>query len=64
MWINVAMKVLAGALAGGVVGYLAGYARSCSTQGCDVRPGLAVRLFYIFGAAVFGAGIAWYFIHR
>jgi hypothetical protein len=65
MWIVLTLKILAGALAGAVVGFFAGQARTCSTKGCDAIPhSLAVRVFYVLAMAVLGAGAAWYWIHR
>jgi len=46
------------------VGYLIGYARSCGTTSCDARQSVAMRIFYVIAMAVFGAGFAWYLIHR
>ena len=64
MWFNIDIKLIAGALAGALVGYLIGYARSCGTTSCDARQSVAMRIFYVIAMAVFGAGFAWYLIHR
>ncbi len=54
-WV-LAVKILGGALVGGVAGYVISHAKSCSTAGCDVR---GPRIYYTLAGAVFGAGVAW-----
>ena len=65
MWLDLALKTLAGALVGAVVGYLASYGKACSVKECDAAPrSVVMRIFYIAAMAVFGAGLAWYWTHR
>ncbi|MFP4106870.1 MAG: hypothetical protein ACLFVU_12375 [Phycisphaerae bacterium] len=57
--VGVAMKVLAGALAGGVGGYALSRAKSR-------RPGqpaaTATRIYYVLAGAFFGAALTWHFL--
>jgi len=58
---DIAIKLLLGAAAGSVGGWLLGHARSCSTGACRTRPRMA---FSIVAGAAFGAAMAWYLVHR
>jgi hypothetical protein len=53
-----ALKILAGALVGGAVGFLIGRARTCTAAKCNVK---ANRIAYAIAGAVFGAGVAFYY---
>lgn len=64
MWLNVAIKILAGAVIGGLIGLAISYARRCGGPYCNTKPSLRLRLFYVLAMAVFGAGAAWYLVHR
>ena len=58
--VNLALKLLAGAVAGGAVGFLLGRARVCSSEQYAVKANL---IFSTLAGALFGAAVAWYFIH-
>jgi hypothetical protein len=53
--------VLAGAVAGAAVGFLAARARVCSVAGCSVKTNLIVSMV---GWAVFGAAVAYFLATR
>lgn len=53
---DVALKILAGAILGGAVGVLIGRARACSGEPCNVR---ARTAYSIVAGAVFGAAVAY-----
>ena len=61
MDIQIMAKVLAGAGAGAMVGFLLGRARLCAGGICNVKLRL---VFNIIGGAVFGAAVAWWLINR
>ncbi len=52
-----AMKILGGAAVGGVVGWLIGGGRVCSTGACRAT---GSRWLSAAGGAVLGAALAWY----
>lgn len=58
---ELAIKLLAGAVIGGALGLLVGRAKVCSASQCNVRANIALSML---GGAVFGAGVAWWLIHR
>ena len=55
------LKLLAGAVAGGVFGYLFSRARTCSAEACNVRANVILS---VVGWAVFAAALVWYFLRR
>ena len=59
--LEIGIRLLFGAAAGGLLGWVLGRARTCSGQACQARGKL---IFSIFGGAVFGAGVAWYLMHQ
>jgi hypothetical protein len=62
--VPIAFKLMAGALAGGVLGFFLGKAKSCSARECRSAGGnLALRVFYVLSMAFFGAAVAWYLAH-
>lgn len=58
---ELAAKLLAGAIVGGLLGLLIARARACSSEACHVRANL---IFSVVAGAVFGAAVAWYFVSR
>jgi hypothetical protein len=57
----IAFKLIAGALAGGILGFFLGKIKACSAGECRSAGGnLALRVFYVLSMAFFGAAIAWY----
>jgi len=54
---ELAIKMLVGAVAGAAVGFLIGRARACSAKECNVRANLA---FSIVAGAVFGAAVMYW----
>ena len=61
MTMEVILKLLAGAVAGGAAGFLLGRARVCSVAQCHAT---ANRVFFTLAGAFFGAAVAWYLIHH
>ena len=55
------IKLLAGAVAGGVFGYLFSRARACSAEACNARTNVVLS---VVGWAVFAAALVWYFLRR
>ena len=55
------LKLIAGAAAGALLGFVLGRSRLCSSKACNVK---ANMIFSILAGAVFGAAVAWYWIHR
>ena len=55
------IKLLAGAVAGGVLGYLFSRARACSAEACHARTN---GVLSVVGWAVFAAALVWYFLRR
>jgi hypothetical protein len=54
---ELAIRMVAGAVAGAAVGFLIGRARVCSAQECNVRANL---VFSIVAGAVFGAAVMYW----
>ena len=59
--LEIGIRLLFGAAAGGLLGWVLGRVNACSGDTCQVR---AKLIFSIFGGAVFGAGVAWYLMHQ
>jgi hypothetical protein len=54
--LELAAKMAAGAVVGGLVGLLIGRARACSSEACNVHPNVMLA---ILGGAFFGAAVAY-----
>jgi len=60
-----AIKIIAGAACGGLVGFLMSRAVACSSRACRDRPRAWFHVvFSILGWAAFGAAVAWYLVRR
>jgi hypothetical protein len=56
-----AIKIIAGAVCGGLVGFLMSRVRACSSRACKAR---IHPIYSVVGWAVFGAAVAWYLVRR
>ena len=60
-----AIKIVAGAVCGGLVGLLMSRAVGCSARACRTRSRTALFVAVsIVGWAAFGAAVAWYLVRR
>ncbi len=58
---EIAAKILAGAAAGSLLGFVLGRAHICGAKACNVKRRLIIN---IIAGAIFGAAVAWWAVNR